>query len=158
MFPFPAARMYGPIPLFGRNSPDEAYSFNVNSVSSPSSRSNNFSLHSPVEGEPLAFTTDWIATTSSPQNVPLDTASQFDWHFPLSTMPQPAYGPAVLPVNPGPEAAQLQDNQLFVETSQSQGYIIEHSMQGDAIPPSINQSHPLQSVRRGEASQTTVSL
>jgi hypothetical protein len=150
--------MYSPIPLFRRNSPDDAYSFNVNSVSSSSGQNDNFSLHSPVQGVPLAFTTDWIATTSSPQNVPLDTASQFDWHFPLSTMPQPAYGQAVLPVNPGPEAAQLQDNQLFVETSQSQGYIVEHSMHGDAIPPPINQSRPLQYVRRGEVSQTTVSL
>jgi hypothetical protein len=105
-----------------------------------------------------AFVTNWTSTAYSLQDVPLDTASQFDWHSPSPAMSQPAYGPAVLPVNPGPEASQLQDNQVFVETGQSQGYIIEHGLQGEAIRPFINQGRPLQSVRGGEVSQPTVTL
>ncbi|GFF52939.1 hypothetical protein IFM51744_07976 [Aspergillus udagawae] len=152
--------MSSPVPFFYRNPPDDVYSFNFNIASGSSNQAENFSLHYPVQEGSLAFATGRTATTYPPQGIPPDTASQFRWHFPVSTASLPAYTPALLPVNPESSLNQLRDNTHSVESRlrQSQGYIIEHGAQGDSIPPFINPVFPLQPIRQDEARQTAGNL
>lgn len=141
-----------------RHPPDDAYSFNVDIPSVSSNQTENFTIHYPVQEQSLAFATDPTPAPYPSQAFPLDTASQFDWDLPAAAVSRPAFAPALLPVNSGIDSSlnQLPDNHRFVERGlrQSQGYILEHGVQGDTVPPFVNQAPPLQSVRQDEVSQT----
>ncbi|KAF7157004.1 hypothetical protein CNMCM6106_001783 [Aspergillus hiratsukae] len=139
-------------------SPDAVYSFNVDTLLASSSQTENFTLHHPVQESSLPFAADWTATTYPSQDVPLGTASQFDWHLPVSAVSQPAFGAALFPVNSGTDSSlnQLPDTDHVVDSRfrQSQGYIVEHGAQGDSVPPFVNPGRPLQSVDQDQVGQT----
>jgi hypothetical protein len=151
--------MSSPVPFFYGNPPDDIYSFNVDTLLSSFSQTENFTLHYPVQEQSLASATNPTPATYPFQAFSLDTASQFDWHLPVSAVSQPAFAPALLPVNSGTDSAlnQLPENHHSVGSHlrQSQGYIIEHGVQRDSVPPFVNQAPPLQSVHQEEVNQTT---
>jgi hypothetical protein len=143
--------MPNPVPFLYRNPLDDVYAFNVDTGSyNPTS---NFALQFPVQEESLVFTADQTTTTyPSPDFAALVTASQSDWHKPVSAMSQSAFAPDSLSLDAGTAASlnQRWDGQPF-----STGYITEHGEQGGSIPQSINQSHCFQSANMDEVCQTT---